>query len=45
MKARLSIGKPAPDVTVHTLEGTPAALGELWGNGRSLLLIFLRHLA
>lgn len=42
---RLRPGQPAPDVMLSLLDGRSAALSEYWGNGRSLLLIFLRHLA
>lgn len=41
----LQPGQPAPDVTLNTLEGTAVPLSSLWDNGRSALLIFLRHLA
>ena len=43
--ARLKVGDRAPRVAAQTLTGEVVQLGELWGNGRSLLLIFLRHLA
>ncbi len=47
---KLKVGKPAPDVGLVTLEGKPSRLSEYWGegrygNGRSALLIFMRHLA
>jgi hypothetical protein len=43
--AKLKVGQPAPNVQLQTLEGELVMLDRLWGNGRSLLLIFLRHLA
>ncbi|MEJ2749186.1 MAG: hypothetical protein P8183_14970 [Anaerolineae bacterium] len=43
--ARLQPGQPALDVMFSLLDGRSVALSEYWGNGRSLLLIFLRHLA
>ena len=42
---KLHPGEPAPDVMVSTLDGRSVPLSSYWGNGRSLLLIFLRHLA
>lgn len=42
---RLKPGQKAPDVMLTLFEGDSVALSEFWGNGRSLLLIFLRHLA
>ena len=42
---KLRTGQRAPDVTLNTLEGTAVPLASLWGNGRTALLIFLRHLA
>lgn len=38
-------GQPAPDVTLQLLDGRSVSLSAYWGNGRGLLLIFLRHLA
>lgn len=48
-------GRAAPDVTLHDLDGRSHRLSDYWGdgrfangrfaNGRSLLVIFLRHLA
>jgi hypothetical protein len=38
-------GQLAPDVILKTLEGTAVLLSSYWGNGRTALLIFLRHLA
>lgn len=38
-------GQPAPDVMLKLLDGRSVSLSTYWGNGRSLLLIFLRHLA
>jgi peroxiredoxin len=43
--ARLKTGQPAPNVTLATLDGRSVAMADYWGNGRSCLLIFLRHLA
>ncbi|WP_420627721.1 hypothetical protein [Candidatus Leptofilum sp.] len=42
---RLRLGQAAPNVTLRTLDGTAVQLSSLWGNGRTALLIFLRHLA
>ena len=42
---RLQSGQAAPDVMLSLLDGRSVALSEYWGDGRSLLLIFLRHLA
>lgn len=42
---KLRVGQPAPDVIVKTLDRTAVRLSSLWGNGRTALLIFLRHLA
>ena len=42
---KLKVGRPAPDVTLQTINGHSAQLSDYWGNGRSTLLIFLRHLA
>lgn len=47
---RLKPGDLAPDVTLTLLDGRAVALSDYWGNGRwgngrSCLLIFLRHLA
>jgi peroxiredoxin len=39
------IGKPAPDVILETIDGKAAGISDYWGDGRSLLVIFLRHLA
>ena len=43
--SRLRSGQPAPDVQLSLLDGRSVTLSSYWGNGRSLLLIFLRHLA
>ena len=42
---RLRPGQPAPNITLSLLDGHPAPLAAYWSNNRSLLLIFLRHLA
>ena len=42
---RLQPGQAAPDLMLSLLDGRSVALSEYWGNGRSFLLIFLRHLA
>lgn len=42
---KLRPGQRAPNITLKTLDGTAVPLSSLWGNGRSALLIFLRHLA
>ena len=38
-------GQPAPDAILSQLDGRSHPLSSYWGNGRSVLLIFLRHLA
>jgi peroxiredoxin len=43
--AKLKVGQAAPNVMLQTLTGETVTLDSLWGNGRSALLIFLRHLA
>ncbi len=43
--AHLRLGKLAPDSTLVSIDGRSVPLSAYWGNGRSLLLIFLRHLA
>ncbi len=42
---KLKVGRRAPDVTLQTANGRSVQLSDYWGNGRSTLLIFLRHLA
>ncbi|WP_420643216.1 hypothetical protein [Candidatus Leptofilum sp.] len=42
---KLTVGQTAPDATLRNLDGTAVPLSSLWGNGRTALLIFLRHLA
>jgi peroxiredoxin len=42
---KLSVGQLAPDFELQTLDGRFLKLSDFWGNGRSALLIFLRHLA
>ena len=42
---RLKPGQKAPNVMLTLFEGDSVELASYWGNGRSLLLIFLRHLA
>ena len=47
---KLKVGRPAPDATLQTVNGRSVQLSDYWGNGRygngrSTLLIFLRHLA
>ena len=43
--AQLKVGQTAPNAQLQTLEGELVMLDSLWRNGRSVLLIFLRHLA
>lgn len=43
--ARLKPGRQAPNLTLSLFNGDSVELASYWGNGRSLLLIFLRHLA
>jgi hypothetical protein len=38
-------GRLAPDHVLSNLAGEPVPLSAHWGDGRRLLLIFLRHLA
>lgn len=40
----LKVGNRAPDVLLSYVDGKQVQLSEYWGNGRSTLLIFLRHL-
>ena len=42
---KLRPGQQAPNLTLKTLDGTAVHFSSLWGNGRTALLIFLRHLA
>jgi peroxiredoxin len=43
--ARIRHGRKAPNLTLPLFNGDSVELASYWGNGRSLLLIFLRHLA
>jgi len=43
--ANLKVRQKAPNIQLQTIEGDSVALDSLWENGRSALLIFLRHLA
>ncbi len=43
MKIHLQPGEPAPDVSLKTIEGEEISLATTWGNGRHVLLVFLRH--
>jgi hypothetical protein len=43
--SKLRTGQLAPDIILKTLEGTAVPLSSFWGDGRSALFIFLRHLA
>lgn len=45
MPRLIRLGQPAPDLTLTLLDGPAVPLSSFWGDGRSLLLIFLRHLA
>jgi len=40
----LEEGMTAPDFTLDQVEGKPITLSEVTGQGRNVLLIFLRHL-
>ncbi len=40
----LSIGQPAPNVMLTTLDGQPVPLARAWQTGQPALLVFLRHL-
>ncbi len=42
---RLRPDQPAPDVMLSLLNGRTVHLSTFWEDGRSTLLIFLRHLA
>ncbi len=43
--SKIKVGKPAPDLILTSVDGRSVSLSSYWGNGRSALLIFLRHLA
>jgi hypothetical protein len=40
----LEPGSRAPDGEVRTLDGDVVRLGDAWREGRTALLVFLRHL-
>lgn len=40
----LEKGATAPDFTLEQVAGDPITLSEITGQGRNVLLIFLRHL-
>lgn len=40
----VQVGQKAPDVLLQTLDSRFQSLSAYWGNGRSALLLFLRHL-
>jgi peroxiredoxin len=44
MKRGLQRGDAAPDVELIDLEGQAVRLSGMWGDGRSAVLVFLRHL-
>ena len=43
--SQIKVGQVAPSVNLETIEGKKVALADFWQDGRSTLLIFLRHLA
>ncbi|MEM9776865.1 MAG: hypothetical protein AAF902_19955 [Chloroflexota bacterium] len=43
--AKIKVGQIAPDLKLMTKEEEPIQLSQAWGNGRNVLIIFLRHLA
>ena len=43
--AQIKVGQVAPSVKLESIDGKKVALAEFWQDGRSTLLIFLRHLA
>jgi peroxiredoxin len=43
--AQIKVGQVAPPVNLESTDGNNVSLAEFWQNGRSTLLIFLRHLA
>lgn len=40
----LKLGDTAPNFTLNTVDGRPVSLGDALGDGRNVLLVFLRHL-
>jgi peroxiredoxin len=43
--AQIKVGQAAPPVNLESIDGKKVSLAEYWQDGRSTLLIFLRHLA
>jgi len=43
--AQIKVGQVAPSVSLESIEGNKVSLAGFWQDGRSALLIFLRHLA
>jgi hypothetical protein len=40
----VSVGQPAPNIILATLDGQPVPLAQAWQAGQPALLVFLRHL-
>lgn len=40
----LKTNNPAPDFTLHTVEGEPIRMSDVLNSGENVLLVFLRHL-
>ena len=43
--AQIKVGQAAPSVSLESIDGKNVSLADFWQDGRSTLLIFLRHLA
>jgi peroxiredoxin len=41
----ITIGQPAPDITLTQLDGRSQPMSAYWQENRAVLFIFLRHLA
>ncbi len=42
---KIRVGQAAPPVDLESIDGKKVSLADFWQDGRSTLLIFLRHLA
>jgi hypothetical protein len=43
--AQIKVGQVAPPVNLESIDSIKVSLADYWQDGRSTLLIFLRHLA
>jgi peroxiredoxin len=43
-KGELQTGDPAPNFTLHTVDGNPVTLSDSLSSKSKVLLVFLRHL-